>query len=112
MRNATEKIDKDLIEKWVKDLVYTKTYCGLKFQEAIIAYIATDMNKDYRLATTNEEAQGIDGFIGDKPVSIKSSTYKIENRLGEIIPVPIIYYTKMKDGVTVEYNPNDFNDID
>lgn len=70
------------------------------------------MNKDYRLATTNEEAQGIDGFIGDKPVSIKSSTYKIENRLGEIIPVPIIYYTKMKDGVTVEYNPNDFNDID
>lgn len=27
-----------MVEAWVKDLVFTKTYCGLKFQEANLAY--------------------------------------------------------------------------
>lgn len=108
MRQAMARIDRALVEQWVKDLVYTKTYCGLKFQEAIIAYIANLLGKTYRLANIQEEAQGIDGFIGNKPLQIKSVTYKMESRLSETINVPIVYYDKKKDGISVEFEPIDF----
>lgn len=32
MKTAFNTITKEMIENWVKDLVYNKTYCGLKFQ--------------------------------------------------------------------------------
>lgn len=108
MKNAFNSITKDMIENWVKDLVYGKTYCGLKFQTAIISTIATDLGKEWREASPEEEAQGIDGFIGDKPLQVKSITYKLEARLSESINVPIIYYDKKKDGINIEYNPTDF----
>lgn len=97
-----------MVENWVKDLVYTKTYCGLKFQTAIIYSIAKQLGKDWREATPEEEAKGIDGFIGNKPLQIKSSTYKIESHLPEVIKVPIVFYDKKKDGINIEYEPKDF----
>ena len=108
MKCAVEQINREMIEAWVKDLVYTKTYCGLKFQSAIIAFLAEKLCKTWRLATIEEEAKGIDGFIGEKPIQIKSATYKIENRLSEIIDVPIVYYEKKKDGINIEYDPSNF----
>lgn len=108
MKEAVDAIDKELIEEWVKDLVFTKTYCGLKFQSAIIAYIANELGKEWRLANVEEEAKGIDGYIGEKPLQIKSITYKMENRLAEVIDIPIIYYDKKKDGIIVEYEPEKF----
>ena len=36
MKAAFNAITKDMVENWVKDLVYGKTYCGLRFQTAII----------------------------------------------------------------------------
>ena len=41
------------------------------------------------LKYVEEEAQGIDGFIGETPVQIKSSTYKLEARLAENIETSI-----------------------
>ena len=108
MKPAFNAITKEMVENWVKDLVYGKTYCGLKFQTAIISAIASQLNKDWRGANPEEEAQGIDGFIGDKPLQIKSATYKLEARLSETIDVPIVYYDKKKDGISIEYNPIDF----
>ena len=108
MKSAFNAITKEMVEKWVKDLVYGKTYCGLKFQTAIISAIASQLNKEWREANPEEEAQGIDGFIGDKPLQIKSVTYKLEARLSEVIDVPIVYYDKKKDGISIEYNPIDF----
>lgn len=108
MKKAMELIDKDLIREWVKDLVYIKTFCGLRFQEAIIAFVAKETNQSYRLANKEEESKGIDGFIGNQAIQIKSITYKMEARLGETIEVPIIYYEKKKDGITIEYEPSDF----
>ena len=108
MKEAVELIDRDMIEMWVKDLVHTKTYCGLKFQNAIISYIAKELGKSWRSASPAEEAQGIDGFIGDKPVQVKSITYKLESRLSENIEIPIVYYDKKKDGINIEYDINDF----
>lgn len=108
MKAAFNAITKDMVENWVKDLVYGKTYCGLRFQTAIISSIASQMGKEWREANPDEEAQGIDGFIGDKPLQIKSSTYKLEAHLLESIEVPIVYYDKKKDGINIEYNPADF----
>lgn len=109
MSEAFAAIDKPMIEAWVKDLVYNKTFCGLKFQSAIIAALAERYNKTWRLANIEEEARGIDGFIGNIPVQIKSSTYKLEARLGEIIDIPIIYYDKKKDGINITFDEDIFS---
>jgi hypothetical protein len=74
----------------------------LRFQEAILKKISLIRNTTYRLSEPEEEARGIDGFIGDKPVSIKPESYKTEKRLPEIIPFDIIYYRKVKDGLEIE----------
>ena len=108
MKGAFNTITKDMVENWVKDLVYGKTYCGIRFQTAIISAIANQLNKDWRESNPDEEAKGIDGFIGGKPLQIKASTYKLEAHLSEVIDVPIVYYDKKKDGISIEYNPIDF----
>lgn len=104
-KDVMEKIDKDLITNWVRDLVIIKTFIGLCFQEAILKKISTLLNKNYRLAKPEEESQGIDGFIGDISVSIKPHTYKMKQAaLSEEINVKIIYYEKKKDGLNVYYD--------
>jgi hypothetical protein len=109
MKETFDVIDRPMIEAWVKDLVYNKTYCGLKFQSAIIAFLAEQYDKEWRLANVEEESIGIDGFIGETPIQIKSSTYKLEARLGENINIPIIYYDKKKDGIYIEFDPTLFS---
>jgi len=104
LKSSINKIDDGIIKKWVKDLVVVKTFIGLKFQEAILKKGAEMMKKNYRLATPNEESKGIDGFIGDIPVSIKPETYKIKRGLNESIKVKMIYYEKIKDGIEVDYS--------
>jgi hypothetical protein len=102
--NVMEKIDKNIIREWVEDLVLVKTFIGLRFQEAVLKKIAVSLNKTYRLATPEEEAKGIDGFVGDIPISIKPETYKVEKgRLGERIEAKIVYYVKTEDGIEFEF---------
>ena len=108
VRKTMELIDDELIENWVKDLVYNKTYCGLKVQQAILRYIAELYNQSWRLANKEEEAKGIDGYIGDTPVQIKADTYKQKALLNEIIEAPIIFYEKKKDGLNIEFDPENF----
>ena len=108
MKEAFDFIDRQMVEEWVKDLLYTKTYCGLKFQEAILAFLAREYSTTYRLANVEEEAQGIDGYLNSQPVQIKSMTYKLESHLSESINVPIVYYEKKKDGINIEFDLDDF----
>jgi len=51
-------------------------------------------HKDCRLATPREEAKGIDGFIGDLPVSVKPVTYKQMKHLQETPGAHMIFYEK------------------
>ena len=103
-KDVMTKIDKEMVENWVRDLVIVKTFIGLKFQEAIIKSIATELNTDYRLATPEEESRDIDGFIGAKPVSIKPISYKIQKSLSENIEVPFVFYEKVKDGIRISFD--------
>lgn len=102
LKEAIKLIDKELVRMWVEDLVITKTYNGLYVQEAILSKIAEKLEQDYRLATPAEESQGIDGFVGNIPYSIKPDTYKTMGRLSEVINVKMVYYTKKKTGLTIE----------
>ena len=112
LKNAIVEIDKDLVRKWVEELVVVKTFAGLKFQEAIISKVADEVSLPYRLATPEEECKGIDGFVGDNPISIKPVTYKTKMGLNEIIDIPIVFYDKKKDGILIQYEPSYFtNDL-
>jgi len=104
LKNAIEKIDKKMVKDWVEDLVFNKTFLGIRFQEAILRRLSKDGNTTYRMANRTEESKGIDGFIGDIPVSIKPNTYKTMNQLPENIDIKMIYYSKEKGGVQIEYD--------
>jgi len=103
LKDAIGKIDQELVEKWVRDLVIAKTFMGLRFHEAILKKGAQIKRADYRLSGPTEESKGIDGYIGDIPVSIKPGTYKLKVALQEEIPAKIIYYEKIKNGIQVDY---------
>ncbi len=101
-KDVMNEIDREMIEKWVYDLVVIKTFIGLRFQEAVLKKVSQILNKSYRLSIPEEEAVGIDGYIGDIPVSIKPETYQIKKNLSEEINVRILYYKKVKDGISVD----------
>lgn len=107
LKKAINLIDEKMVKKWVEDLVIDKTFIGLKFQEGILKRIAKLKKLQYCLATPQEESKGIDGFIGNIPVSIKPITYKTKNMLNEKIEVKIIYYDKKKDGVVIDISELD-----
>lgn len=102
-RNVLNKIDQTLVEQWVKDLVIVKTFIGLRFQEVILKKGANIKKVDYRLSNPEEEAKGIDGYIGDIPISIKPHTYESKKSLPENILSKIIYYRKVDGGIEVDY---------
>ncbi|HQU18445.1 MAG TPA: MjaI family restriction endonuclease [Fimbriimonadaceae bacterium] len=105
LKAAIDKIDRTMVDDWVHDLVIIKTFTGLRFQEAILARVAADTQATYRLALPEEEAKGIDGFVGETPVSIKPTTYRAKDMLPEAINVQIIFYQKKKDGLRIEWEP-------
>lgn len=75
LKKAIKLINKELIREWVEDLVITKTYNGLYVQEAILSKIAEKLGEPYKLATPEEESQGIDGYVGKTPYSVKPDSY-------------------------------------
>ena len=104
LKQAVEKIDKELVKQWITDLVIAKTFSGLKFQEIILKKVSLSKGTSYRLATKKEESIGIDGYIGETPVSIKPVTYKTMMALSENIESHIIFYEKKKYGITIEFS--------
>jgi len=71
LRDSLSKIDQTMVEQWVRDLVIVKTFAGLRFQEAILKKGAEIKGTNYRFSEPDEESKGIDGYVGDIPVSIK-----------------------------------------
>ncbi len=103
LKNSLNQIDKTTVEQWVRDLVIVKTFAGLRFQKAILKKGAEIKGTNYRLAKSDEESKGIDGYIGDIPVSIKPYTYEVKAALPEHIDIKIIIYRKIDDGIEVDY---------
>ena len=102
-KEAIDKIDEEVISRWTEDLILRKTYFGFRFQDIILEKIAETMKTTYRKSTPADESQGIDGYIGEKPVSIKPTTYTTMDVIDNNITVPIIYYEKKSNGVHIKY---------
>ncbi len=100
-REVIDQIDEEMIRQWVRDLVIVKTLIGLRFQEAVLKKIAEKFDTHYRLSTPQEESKGIDGYVGNIPISLKPTTYQSKKTLTEKIEVDIIYYEKQKDGLKI-----------
>lgn len=111
LKNAIEQIDAELIRKWVYDLIIVKTFLGMRFQEAILKKISEIYHVTYRSGTPTDEAQGIDGYINGKPVSIKPISYQTKQGMSEQIDVPIIFYSKDKNNVKVEFDEKLISEI-
>lgn len=93
MREAAEEIDREMVNRWVKDLVLYKTYNGLgRTEEAVLKKLSEEYGVPYELGTAEDESKGVDGYLGDQPVSVKPITYKQKSRLQEDIQAPIVYY--------------------
>lgn len=104
LKSAMDKIDDELIDLWVRDLVLVKTFTGMRFHEAILRRVSEHFGKSYRKSTPEEESRGIDGYIGDKPVSIKPDTYISKKGLSESLPENIIYYSKLKNKIVISFD--------
>lgn len=93
MREAAEEIDREMVNRWVKDLVLYKTYNGLgRTEEAVLKKLSEEYDVSYELGTAADESKGVDGYLGAQPVSVKPATYKQKSRLQEDIQAPIVYY--------------------
>ena len=96
--SSAQQITREEIRQWVEDLILHKTFYGIRVQEAVLRETAPKVGASgYRLATPDEEAKGIDGYLGERAVQIKPTTYRQKSALPERITVPVIYYQK-KDG--------------
>lgn len=102
LKDAIQLVDYDMVNAWVHDLVIEKTYTGLYFQKVILAHLSKETGQPYRLASPEEEAIGIDGYVGDIAYSIKPESYHVmENILPEEINVRMIYYNKRKNDILI-----------
>jgi hypothetical protein len=104
LKDAMRKIDEDTVYEWARDLVIVQTFIGLQFQEAILKKAAEIKGVHYRMAERTGEREGVDGYLGNVPVSIKPETYKLKGALREEIPAKLIYYKKVKNGIEVDYS--------
>ena len=80
---------KRYVKLFVEELVIGRSYRGLKIQEVILIKMANILKQDYRWGTNKEDSSGIDGFIGDIPVSVKPDTCQQKKKEG----VKRAYYT-------------------
>lgn len=109
LKNAMSQVDRELVMQWVRDLVIVKTFIGLRFQEAVLKKVSQLYKTTFRVGTPDEENKGIDGYIAKQPVSIKPTTYQAKQGLREQINVPIIFYSKKKNGIAIEFDEKVFD---
>lgn len=61
----------DMCEDYIKEVIFNKTHMGMGGEEMALQAVAAYYEVDLRFSNAEEEAQGIDGWIGDKPAQVK-----------------------------------------
>ena len=84
---------------FVENLVFNQTYTGLKIQEAVLVKISDLMKQNYRWSNDKEDSAGIDGFVGNIPVSIKPTSSSQNKKPG----VKRTYYKINKKNNTLSF---------
>lgn len=109
LKAAIEKIDEALIREWVEDLVLLKTAEGLLIQQAVFNHLADAFDSPHRSSTPLEESRGIDGYIGEVPVSVKPESYQSKASVKhEDIGAAMVFYKKTERYLHIVYEEEDF----
>ncbi|GIX43916.1 MAG: MjaI family restriction endonuclease [Candidatus Hydrogenedentota bacterium] len=108
LRHAINNITEEIVETWVRDLILYKTFFGIRLQEVILQRVAQEVRGQYRLAESEDESKGIDGYIDNVAVSIKPTSYRAKQMLAESIEVVIISYKKVRDGYEITFDQTAF----
>lgn len=103
MRGAAMDIDEDMPNRWIKDVVLSKTYTGRgRTEEAMFENPSKEYGLESSPSTPSDESKGVDGDLGDQPVSNEPITYKQKSRLQENVDAPIVHYEEYKSNHTLE----------
>lgn len=94
--NLQNIITEDMCTDYIKEIVYNKTHMGMAGEEMAIEVVANYFNMPYRFSTKEEEAKGIDGWIGTTPVQVKPNDspkkFNIPNSVDMTKVLLITYY--------------------
>ena len=109
MKEAFEEVDEEMTRNYLRDLVLFKTYEGFDIQETILRKLGEVYEAEIGRAATEDESKGIDGYVGEQPVSIKPVTYR--DSLQEIIDVPIVYYDENKTNKAMTVDISELKEV-
>lgn len=103
VKTTVNTISDDDLQAWLDDFLFTKTFNGLYYQEAILQDIAQRAGKELVPASSQDESLGIDGYIDGKPYSVKPESYKqTQSSRHEKINATMVYYKDI-DKKSFEY---------
>lgn len=98
MREAIELITYEMIREWVEDLIIYKSYMGFDAREVIIPKLGSELQVSSRLASPEEMADGISGYLGDQPICLRSLKHDDGPAMYEDPGVPVVYYEETDSG--------------
>jgi hypothetical protein len=109
-REAIQEIDEDMVEEWVRELVIEKTAEGLMIETMILRYLSDKHDVEYHQSSSDEESKGIDGYLGEQPISVKPKSYdtKGSTKGREDIDVPLVKYHDTDNYVYLYYDEDEF----
>lgn len=64
-------IDEEMCHDYIKEMVFNKTHMGMAGEEMAVEAVAKYFKMKYHFSNAQEEAQGIDAWIGNVPVQVK-----------------------------------------
>lgn len=103
VKSTFNNISDDDLQAWLDDFLFTKTFNGLYYQEAILQDIAQKLGKELVPASQQDESLGIDGYIDGKAYSVKPESYRqTQSSHHEKINATMVYYRDI-DKKTFEY---------
>lgn len=65
----------DFVREYFERKVINESFVGIKNQNIICEYLANKFNTTWKMATSKEDSNGIDAYIGDKPIQVKPISY-------------------------------------
>jgi len=112
LRDALEKIDEDMVRRWVEDLVLVKTAQGLLIEQTVLEYLADRFEVSYEQSSPQDESEGIDGYVGGRPVSVKPESYESKpSTKHETIDAALVYYKTTDKYLTIAFDEADFEGV-
>lgn len=105
LRQALGQVDEQLVRHWVEEAVLKRTYAVWRIHETILKHIAKLQGKAFRQADDGEVEEGIDGFIDERPFSVRPVSHYFKGPPEEEAEqVDVVYYEKAKNGLKIYYD--------